>query len=165
MCFRLRPKIPCSTQPVNTTWRSGLGRSFDRNRLVILSKLVRESYHSLPSRFLDSKVVTRQRLQLVGVVAMLIGMPCPANFARVSLHVSYGTHFSFYSAVLLSGAKYEEIYPPEIKDFIYISANTYTKDEILRMELLMLNTLEFNLTVPTMYPFVQRGLQVRCAAV
>uniref|UniRef100_A0A7S1NPT6 Cyclin N-terminal domain-containing protein n=1 Tax=Eutreptiella gymnastica TaxID=73025 RepID=A0A7S1NPT6_9EUGL len=96
-------------------------------------KLLPETLHLaviLIDRFLASKVVTRQRLQLVGVVAMLIG------------------------------AKYEEIYPPEIKDFIYISANTYTKDEILRMELLMLQTLEFNLTVPTIYPFVQRALQV-----
>lgn len=84
----------------------------------------------LIDRFLDKKVVTRQRLQLVGVVAMFLG------------------------------AKYEEIYPPEIKDFIYISANTYTKDEILRMELMMLSTLQFGLTVPTIYPFVKRGLQI-----
>uniref|UniRef100_A0A6U7XGX0 Uncharacterized protein n=1 Tax=Eutreptiella gymnastica TaxID=73025 RepID=A0A6U7XGX0_9EUGL len=81
-------------------------------------------------RFLDKKVVSRQKLQLVGVVAMLLA------------------------------AKYEEIYPPEVKDFIYIAANTYTRDDILRMERLMFATLEFNLTVPTVYVFLQRGLQV-----
>jgi hypothetical protein len=85
---------------------------------------------SLIDRFLDQKTVTRQKLQLVGVVAMFIG------------------------------AKYEEIYPPEIKDFIYISANTYTKDEIMRMERLMLTSLGFNITVPTAYPFIKRSLQV-----
>jgi cyclin B len=85
---------------------------------------------SLIDRFLDQKTVTRQKLQLVGVVAMFIG------------------------------AKYEEICPPEIKDFIYISANTYTKDEIMRMELLMLTSLGFNITVPTAYPFIKRSLQV-----
>ena len=83
-----------------------------------------------PHRFLDKKVVSRQKLQLVGVVAMLLA------------------------------AKYEEIYPPEVKDFIYIAANTYTRDDILRMERLMFSTLEFNLTVPTVYVFLQRGLQV-----
>jgi len=81
-------------------------------------------------RFLDQKVVSRNRLQLVGVVAMLLA------------------------------AKYEEIYPPEIKDFIYISANTYTREEILRMERLTLQTLDFQLTTPTTYGFLRRGLQV-----
>lgn len=85
---------------------------------------------SLIDRFLDQKLVTRSKLQLVGVVAMLLA------------------------------AKYEEIYPPEIKDFIYISANTYTKDDILKMERLMLGAVEFNLTCPTIYPFVKRALQV-----
>ena len=66
----------------------------------------------------------------------------------------------FSCLTFLTGAKYEEIYPPEIKDFIYISANTYTKDEIMRMERLMLTSLGFNITVPTAYPFLKRSLQV-----
>lgn len=81
-------------------------------------------------RFLDKKVVSRQKLQLVGVVAMLLA------------------------------AKYEEIYPPEVKDFIYIAANTYTRDDILRMERLMFSTLEFNITYPTVFVFLKRALQV-----
>lgn len=85
---------------------------------------------SLIDRFLDQKSVTRSKLQLVGVVAMLLA------------------------------AKYEEIYPPEIRDFIYISANTYSKDEILKMERLMWASLEFSLTSPSIYPFLKRGLQV-----
>lgn len=81
-------------------------------------------------RFLDKKMVSRQKLQLVGVVAMLLA------------------------------AKYEEIYPPEVKDFIYIAANTYSREDILRMERLMFSTLDFNLTFPTLYPFLKRALQV-----
>jgi cyclin B len=81
-------------------------------------------------RFLDKKVVNRNKLQLVGVVGMLLA------------------------------AKYEEIYPPEVKDFIYISANTYSRDDILRMERLVFQTLDFNITVPTVYVFLKRGLQV-----
>jgi transcription initiation factor TFIIIB Brf1 subunit/transcription initiation factor TFIIB len=84
----------------------------------------------LIDRFLDKKVVNRQKLQLVGVVAMLLA------------------------------AKYEEIYPPEVKDFIYIAANTYTRDDILRMERLIFQTLDFNITLPTIYVFLKRGLQV-----
>lgn len=84
----------------------------------------------ITDRFLDRKVVNRSKLQLVGVVAMLLA------------------------------AKYEEIYPPEVKDFIYIAANTYTRDDILRMERLVFQTLDFNLTLPTSYVFLKRGLQV-----
>jgi hypothetical protein len=89
----------------------------------------------LIDRFLDKKVVNRQKLQLVGVVAMLLA------------------------------AKYEEIFPPEVKDFIYIAANTYSRDDILRMERLMLQTLDFKLTTPTIFVFLERGLQVMFADV
>jgi cyclin B len=34
-------------------------------------------------------------------------------------------------AALLIATKYEEIYPPTIKDFIYISRNAFTKEEIV----------------------------------
>lgn len=81
-------------------------------------------------RFLDKRLVSRHKLQLVGVVAMLLA------------------------------AKYEEIFPPEVKDFIYIAANTYSREDILRMERLMFQTLDFNLTIPTLQVFLKRGLQV-----
>jgi len=79
-------------------------------------------------RYLDQRPVTRQQLQLVGVVGMLLA------------------------------AKYEEIYPPEVKDFIYISANTYTREEVLRMERQVLKAIDFNLTVPTIYPFFEKRI-------
>lgn len=77
-------------------------------------------------RFLSAKHVARKKLQLVGVTAMLIA------------------------------SKYEEIYAPEVKDFVYISDKAYTRDEIIKMESLMLGTLQFNLTVPSSLQFVQR---------
>ncbi len=56
---------------------------------------------NLIDRYLQHKQVTRQKLQLVGVTAMLIA------------------------------SKYEEIYAPIVKDFVYITDNAYTKEEIL----------------------------------
>lgn len=35
---------------------------------------------------------------------------------------------------MLIACKYEEIYPPIVKDFVYITDNAYTKGEILDME-------------------------------
>ena len=32
---------------------------------------------------------------------------------------------------LLIAGKYEEIYPPELKDFVYITARAYSKEDVL----------------------------------
>lgn len=81
---------------------------------------------NLIDRFLELKSVTRKHLQLVGVTAMLVA------------------------------SKYEEIWAPEVRDFVYISDRAYTRDQILNMEKIMLNVLRFNLTVPTPFSFLNR---------
>ena len=35
---------------------------------------------------------------------------------------------------LLIGTKYEEIYPPDLKDFLHVSENKFTKNQVLDME-------------------------------
>lgn len=59
---------------------------------------------SLIDRFLERVQIKRHNLQLVGVTAMLIA------------------------------SKYEEIYAPEVNDFVYITDNAYTKQQIFEME-------------------------------
>ncbi|XP_041780966.1 G2/mitotic-specific cyclin-A [Anopheles merus] len=74
-------------------------------------------------RFLSFMSVVRAKLQLVGTAAMFIA------------------------------AKYEEIYPPDVSEFVYITDDTYTKTQVLRMEQLILKVLSFDLTVPTSLVF------------
>jgi len=85
---------------------------------------------NLIDRFLSLRAVSRTKLQLVGCTAMLIA------------------------------SKYEEIYAPEVRDFVYISDKAYTRDQILMMESIMLNTLQFNLTVPSALRFGQRFIKM-----
>lgn len=95
-------------------------------------KLVPETLHltiNIIDRFLSSAHVSRRRLQLVGVASMLIA------------------------------AKYEEIYGPEVADFVYISAHAYSKQEILDMEITILNRLEFRITTPSARAFLARALK------
>lgn len=61
---------------------------------------------------------------------------------------------------MLIASKYEEIYAPEVRDFVYITDNAYTKQEIFEMENHMLTTLEFNVTMPSAYQFLQRFTKV-----
>ncbi|KAF4041972.1 Cyclin C-terminal domain [Phytophthora infestans] len=76
-----------------------------------------------------SRSVGRQRLQLIGVSAMFIA------------------------------AKYEEIYPPEAEDFVKITDNAYTREEVFQMEAKMLATIGFRVTFPTSYQFMKRFIK------
>jgi cyclin B len=81
---------------------------------------------NLIDRYLTRMPVMRKRLQLVGVVAMFIA------------------------------AKFEEIHPPEVADFVYITDSAYTKEDILTMECQMLTTINFQVVVPTAAHFMDR---------
>ncbi|XP_036868095.2 cyclin-A1 isoform X1 [Manis javanica] len=80
-------------------------------------------------RFLSRMSVLRGKLQLVGTAAILLA------------------------------SKYEEIYPPEVDEFVYITDDTYTKRQLLRMEHLLLKVLAFDLAVPTTNQFLLQYLR------
>ncbi|CAJ1930640.1 unnamed protein product [Sphenostylis stenocarpa] len=84
---------------------------------------------NLIDRFLAKQTVVRKKLQLVGLVAMLLA------------------------------CKYEEVSVPVVGDLILISDKAYTRKEVLEMEKLMVNTLQFNMSVPTAYVFIKRFLK------
>lgn len=44
---------------------------------------------------------------------------------------------------ILIATKYEEIYPPELKDLLVVSENKFSKAEVLKMEMDMLKVLQF----------------------
>ncbi|ALC44477.1 CycA [Drosophila busckii] len=75
-------------------------------------------------RFLSQMSVKRAKLQLVGTAAMYIA------------------------------SKYEEIYPPDVGEFVFLTDNTYTKAQVLRLEQVLLKILSFNLCTPTAYVFI-----------
>jgi len=71
--------------------------------------------------------VKRNKLQLVGVTAMFLA------------------------------SKVEEMYAPEINDFVYITDNAYTAGEIRQMELKLLAALKFNFSRPLPLHFLRRN--------
>ncbi|CBI24160.3 unnamed protein product, partial [Vitis vinifera] len=60
---------------------------------------------------------------------------------------------------LLLASKYEDFWHPRVKDLISISAESYTRDQMLGMEKVVLNKLKFRLNVPTPYVFMMRFLK------
>lgn len=63
------------------------------------------------------------------------------------------------TACMLIAAKFEEIYPPDISDFVYITDDTYTAKQVLKMESLILKTLGFEVCSPTILNFLERFLK------
>ena len=59
-------------------------------------------------------------------------------------------------STLLIAAKYEEIYPPELKDFLLVSENLFTKQMVLEMEREILLEINFKVTAPSAHRFLQR---------
>jgi cyclin B len=59
-------------------------------------------------------------------------------------------------AALLIATKYEEIYPPTVKEFIYLTDDTFTRKEVLDMERKILFNIEFGITETSSYRFLER---------
>jgi len=76
-------------------------------------------------KFLKNEVIPRSKLQLLGVASIMIA------------------------------CKQEEIYSPSIRDFVFITDNAYTKQEIFNMEYHILKVLEFNTVMPSSLRFYE----------
>lgn len=62
-------------------------------------------------------------------------------------------------ASLLIASKFEEIYPPTADEFAILTDNSYDRAEILHMESLILQSLEYQLVIPTGYHFLTKYLE------
>jgi len=96
-------------------------------------RLHRETFYlavDFIDRFLGvSHPVPKNRLQLIGVTCLFIG------------------------------AKIEEIYPPKLQEFAYVTDGACTEEEILKMELMILKELNWGLSPMTPNAWVRMFLQ------
>lgn len=126
----VHPPLPQTQRDINATMRGIL-----IDWLVEVAeeyRLEAETLHlsvNYIDRFLSCVPVARSKLQLVGVTCMLIA------------------------------SKYEEIHPPAVDEFVYISDNTYKREEILHMEGTILNRLSFELSVVSAKAFLTRYIK------
>ena len=77
-------------------------------------------------RYFSKNQISKRDVQLVGVAAMLIA------------------------------TKYEEIYPPLLKDFVFITDNSCTAEQVLDTEKKILFSLDFDIQLTSSYRFLER---------
>lgn len=85
---------------------------------------------NLIDRFLSVHQTTRQQLQLVGITALMIV------------------------------CKFEEIYPPLLRDYVAVCDNAYTREQILEMEGVIILALDFDVSRTSCFAFLEQ-LQLR----
>ena len=81
---------------------------------------------NLVDRFLSARPIKMEKLQLVGVTALLVA------------------------------SKYEEVMAPAIDAFIYVADGGYTEEEILKAERYLLHIVGFDLSYPNPMNFLRR---------
>ncbi|TMW45393.1 hypothetical protein DOY81_009529 [Sarcophaga bullata] len=81
--------------------------------------------------FLSRRLINKDKLQLLGAAALFIA------------------------------CKFDERTPPLVEDFLYICDGAYKHDELIKMEMTTLKTIDFDLGMPLSYRFLRR--YARCA--
>ncbi|XP_051128643.1 putative cyclin-B3-1 [Andrographis paniculata] len=84
---------------------------------------------TLIDRYLSLEVIKKNEFQMVGLTSLLLA------------------------------SKYEDFWHPRVSDLISISAELYTKDQMLEMEKMILKKLKFRLNEPTPYVFMLRFIK------
>ena len=85
---------------------------------------------NLIDRYSAKSLIKRKDYQLVGVTCMLIA------------------------------AKYEEIYPPYVDNFVYITDHAYRREQIIDKEREILEELQFDITFVTQFRLLQRYAKI-----
>lgn len=134
-------------------------------------------------RYLSLRSVPRSQLQLVRglwertgwacrCVAVLSHMLCrrSAAWRPPFWHTTVAVIIPLFFLCLQVGvacmwvaSKYEEIYPPSVDDYAYITDHTYSRTQLANAERDVLATLSFDLTQPTAKTFLRRYVKAAAA--
>lgn len=100
-------------------------------------KLHRETYYlsvDYLDRFLTANVkISKTRLQLIGITCLFVA------------------------------AKVEEIYPPKIAEFAYVTDGACTEEDILQQELILLTSLKWSISPVTIIGWLSVYMQLNCS--
>lgn len=83
-------------------------------------------------RYLTKNQINREKFQLLGITCLFLA------------------------------SKYEDIYPPELKECLFVTENSYSRDDLLRLEGEILTSIDFKIKIPTPLVFLERYHRLLC---
>lgn len=130
--LQFHPDITPRMRVIVVDWVLGVHKVFRhyRETLFLCINIFDRYLSVVNTKYKPFRGMTRSKLQLVAVSAYFIAM------------------------------KYEELVTVELKDLVSVSANLYTKEEIMETEMKICTALGFRFVVPTSYQFSMRLLIV-----
>jgi hypothetical protein len=147
----LQIEILSGQRAIIVDWIAEVNAHFEQNAETLFLAV------AIIDRFLEKVVATRKNGQLVGAVGTFARPRLPEKKVFPSFLFISGWLFFIFTAILVA-SKYEEVHCPTVSELVEISDNTCTTAEILDMEVLMLQTLNFQVTAPTAHTFLMHFL-------
>jgi hypothetical protein len=139
--FEYLQKTESPNPPIFGYFNNGLHKTINEKMRAILVDWLMEVHYKfkllpetlfltvyLLDKYLSKAQIETSKFQLLGVSAMLIA------------------------------SKYEEIYAPEVRDFVYITDKSCSKEDIIAMESKILSTLNFDILSTSPLRFLERYL-------
>ena len=132
--------------------------------------LTEEKEYLLPETFMCQKTEVTEKMRAY-LVDWLAELHYKFKMWPETLYVTIGIIDRFLAATpelkkqelqclgitaLHIAGKYEEIYPPELKNLLRVTDNAVQRDEIIQMEFRILSTLQFSVTFPSTLRFLER---------
>jgi cyclin B len=153
----------------------------DRNKLQMVTEYVNDLYAyykeieaaKSPTLYMANQEDINSRMRAI-LIDWLVEVHLKFKLAPVTLHICVALIDMYCSqnavprsklqlvgvTALLIACKYEEIYPPEVRDCVFITDNAYPREEVLEMEMKMLIFFGYNVACSTSHHFLVRFLRI-----
>jgi hypothetical protein len=134
------------------------------SHFVVIRVALLPQTHTRPQPYMHKQTVLSATMRAI-LVDWLVEVHMKFRLVTETLYLCVNIIDRYLSLVdvvgvtaLFIAAKYEEIYPPEVRDCVYITDRGFTRQEVLNMENEILTKLYFKISVPTGHPFMKRFL-------
>ncbi len=132
---------------------------------------LREAETQAPDNYLEVRGITTHSRRVL--VNWIVDVSTQFSLSHCTVHLAVNIMDRFLAKTKVSddrlslvavaatwiASKYENVSGPSLAEFYYISNGVYSQLELKRMEGLMLNSLDWQVTVPTMPQFVARAIK------
>uniref|UniRef100_A0A5S6QUM2 Cyclin N-terminal domain-containing protein n=1 Tax=Trichuris muris TaxID=70415 RepID=A0A5S6QUM2_TRIMR len=156
-------ELTCSTSPVKPRPQASWDVLSDNHALIRSEEVI----HKVPPNYMDEQDELDARMRSI-LIDWLVDVCLEFHLCQETLHTSVAVTDRFLASMNVSkdrlqlvgvvgvmiASKFEEIYPPKVKDFVAITDETYVASQLIKLERIMLKMFHFKINWPTINEFI-----------